>query len=260
MLYKSKGEDVSKKLLKTALKLQDSATFSQLKPLIYKAREYQEEIGEVFLYARARERVRVLDYTLFWSFLSDICGVDVKSFEDIEGILNTSSRKDNIRVTNNSKSNYVSVFDKSLLLVKRGELPKLYRVDNLPNIDGRILAIENGETFLSFDKIDYLFDEEYILYLGGNTNSLTREFIKDKDVLFFIDFDIVSMNFYDNISTKSKSLYIPDNFEELFAKYSNNELYLKQRYLLREEYSDDAKYVIEYIVKYQKCLEQEIVS
>ena len=81
----------------------------------------------------------------------------------------------------------------------------------------------------------------------------------DKNVEFFVDYDIVSMNFYDQIIVKSKRLYVPNDLEELFVKYGNQPLYQKQRKLLKSDYSDEAMQIISLIKRYKKVLEQEIV-
>jgi hypothetical protein len=78
-------------------------------------------------------------------------------------------------------------------------------------------------------------------------------------VEFFVDYDIVSMNFYDQIAVKSKRLYVPNDLEELFFKYGNQPLYQKQRKLLKSNYSDEAMQVISLIKHHKKVLEQEIV-
>jgi hypothetical protein len=103
------------------------------------------------------------------------------------------------------------------------------------------------------------FASEYFLYLGGNANSLTREFLADKSVEFFIDYDIVSMNFYEHIAVKSKHLYVPDDIEELFARYGNQTLYQKQRKLLKSNYGEDTVRIVSLITRHKKVLEQEIV-
>ena len=134
----------------------------------------------------------------------------------------------------------------------------LYQASDLQSLKvTHIVAIENSESFLNLD--ESRFEGDYFIYLGGNANSLTRAFLVDKNVEFFVDYDIVSMNFYDQIIVKSKRLYVPNDLEELFVKYGNQPLYQKQRKLLKSDYSDEAMQIISLIKRYKKVLEQEIV-
>jgi hypothetical protein len=247
-------------ILNQALLLKDGATFSKVKKLIILARNYQKENDELFLYAKPRDVVKILDEEIFFKFLSEVSGIKVRSFEDIQRYLQTNSKKENIIFTTSSKTKNIHPFNKTVLLRKKGELAKIYQEDDLKDIKiDKVVAIENSESFLQIDKIWNKFKSEYFVYLGGNANLLTREFLTTLDVCFFIDFDIVSLNFYENIKTKSKQLYIPNNLEKLFIKYGNEKLYKKQRRFLKNGYSNEATKVIELIKRYKKVLEQEIL-
>jgi hypothetical protein len=246
-------------ILNQALRIDEGAVFSRVKGLVDLARTYQQQHGELFLDARARERVRIIDPEAFFEFLTDVSGVEVRSFEAIRAYLRAATRRESMHYSRNSKSKTIHPFHRTVLIQKRGERPMLYRAEDLASLhlDGRIVAIENAESFLWLDETRFL--EEYFVYLGGNANTLTRAFLSEQDVLFFLDYDIVSMNFYDQIQTRTKALYIPEDIEILMERYGNTALYQKQRYLLRPHYSDEAMTVISLIRRHKKVLEQEVV-
>ncbi len=249
------------KLLRYALKLRDNPTFSSVKKIIEVLRDYEKRDEEIFLYAKRGQRVKILDERLFFEFLSEITGVNVNSFEKIEKILSSDSREQNIINTGDSKSTIVSPFAKTMLLRKKGELTKLYRKDDLYSLKiDKIVAIENSESFLEIDKLWDKFEEDYFLYLSGNPNTLIREFMADKEVVFFIDLDIVSLNFYEDIVTRAKSLFIPEDFEMLLANYGNSSLYQKQRNFLRDSYTSELQSIIKSIKSNAKVLEQEVIN
>jgi hypothetical protein len=89
---------------------------------------------------------------------------------------------------------------------------------------------------------------------------MVREFLKTLEVEFFIDLDIISLNFYEDFMVKSKSLYIPKDFDNLLERFGNEELYKKQRSYLRKTYHQkEIKDVMELIKKHKKVLEQEVI-
>ena len=249
----------SRTLLTQALKLEKKATFSQVKKLVEVAREYQKENDELFLKAEARKEVKLLDSEGFFRFLSEVSKVRVKSFEDIQDYLNAQSRAENILFSSNSKSKNIHPFLKTLLIKKRGELPKLYKKEDLKTLQiKKITAVENGESFLNLD--EEMFDSEFFIYLGGNASTMVREFLKSLEVEFFIDLDIISLNFYEDFKLKSKSLYIPKDFDNLLKRFGNEELYKKQRTFLRKTYHQkETKEAIELIKKHKRVLEQEVI-
>ena len=89
-------------ILNQALLLKDGATFSKVKKLIILARNYQKENDELFLYAKPRDVVKILDEEIFFKFLSEVSGIKVRSFEDIQRYLQTNSKKENIIFTTSS--------------------------------------------------------------------------------------------------------------------------------------------------------------
>jgi hypothetical protein len=245
-------------ILNQALLVEEGVTFSRVKKLIDLAREYQEANQEIIIDARAREAVHIINQEGFFDFITEYSGIRVESFDDIRAYLQTDTKKENIAFSGDSKSKNIHPFNQTVLIKQRGKLPMLYQASDLQRLKvTHLTAIENSESFLNLD--ESRFESEFFVYLGGNANALTREFLRDKNVEFFVDYDIVSMNFYDRIAVKSKSLYVPSDIEELFVKYGNQSLYQKQRKLLKPDYSDDAMQIIFLIQRYKKVLEQEIV-
>ena len=245
-------------ILNQALKIKQGATFSQVKNLVHLSKKYQLENNELFLDARGKSEVKILNEKLFFKFISDITNIKIDSFEDIGRYLNSTSKKENILFSSNSKTKNIAPFNKIAIIKKKGELPKLYKKQDLSNLKiKKIVAIENSESFLDVD--ENMFNIEYFIYLGGNANSVVREFLEDKEILFFIDLDIISLNFYENFKCKNKSLFVPKNFEELLNKFGNSSLYQKQRRFLKSSYSREILDVIDLIKKFHKVLEQEII-
>ncbi len=249
-----------KSLLRQALKLRDNPPFGEVKALMALAREYQAETNDYVVRGGRGERVQLLDEDAFFRFLSETVQMPLDSFEAIERALQAQTRAENIAATGDSKSSAVAPFAKTLLLRRTEELPILYReqdLDQLAEIH-RVVAVENAESFLDFETLDRHFDTRAFVYLGGQPNALTRDFLASKEVLFFIDWDIVSLNFYDDFSCESKSLFVPKNFDGLLKRYGNGALFLKQRYALRESYSPETVPIIDKLKAQAKVLEQEI--
>ena len=224
------------------------------------AREYQAETNDYFVRGGRGERVQLLDEADFFRFLSEKMQTLLESFDAIERALGAQSRAENIAATGDSKSSAVTPFAKTLLLRRAGESPVLYRDKELQELDDirRVVAVENAESFLDFDTLDRHFDTQAFLYLGGQPNALSREFLSSREVLFFIDWDIVSLNFYEDFHCKRKKLFVPENFDRLLKRYGNEALFLKQRYALRESYSSDASSIARKLKSRARVLEQEI--
>jgi len=235
-----------KTFLIQSLKLKNNPPYSQIKKFIEK---YQNS-DNIFLDARRGKRVKVLNETLLFEFIREESGFDIYSFDDIEKILNTSTKEENIKYTKDSKNSSITPFNKTMLIKQNNKIC-LYQDTNL-NIQ-KLVAIENSETFLNIQ------GDKIFLYLSGNPNKLIREFIKDKEVEFFIDLDIISLNMYENIECKKKSIFVPDDFDELLDKYGNQNLYLKQRRFLKEQYNLTQN-IIDKIMNLNKVLEQEVIK
>jgi len=255
---------MNKKILKQAkLFKNEMPVFSKVRELCGLAFAYQDENETLFLEAKRGGRAKVISMEEFLKFLSYTQNVNVKSFEDIDNLLNSyQSRKDNIIHTGDSKSSFVKVFDRVVLVKKTGELFKLYKKEDLFLLDGinEFVAIENAETFLNIENKTKYFSSEYFIYLSGYANTLTRAFLKTKSVEFFVDYDIEGMNIYESFECDVKRLHIAKDIERYFiGQVDNKELYKKQRANLKKNYSREATIVIELITKYSSVVEQEII-
>jgi hypothetical protein len=251
-------------ILKQAKRFEnEEPTYSSVKAFCSLASVYQEENEVFFLEAKRGKRVKILHLHLFFEFLSDTQNFPIKSFQDIETLLTPyQSRKENILHTGDSKSNFIKVFDGVVLVKKAGELAQLYPKENLYLLDAieQVVAIENAETFLNIENKMQYFSSEYFVYLSGYANTLTREFLENKSVEFFVDYDIEGMNIYESFTCVSKKLHIPIDIEAYFTtKLSNKALYLKQRKNLKTLYSPEAQIVIDLIKEYSSVVEQEII-
>ena len=254
-------------ILKQALLFnQETApTHSKIKQLYEKAILFQEEVGAVFIYSKARTVAKIVDETLFFQFLDELVpNQTIRGFDDINSYLKPSkSRADSISNQGDSKSHYAKVFNQTLLYKKRGSPAQLFTakdIGHIETIDEDIVAIENAESFLTIQDNNYFSSFDHFIYLGGHANSLTSNFLKNRTLLFFVDFDIISMNLYDDFQAKAKRIFIADDLEIYFKETKNQTLYKKQRPYLRESYSPNAQRVIDLILKYSAVVEQEIIQ
>jgi len=252
------------KIIKQALLFENSnPTYSQIKELCNLASEYQSENGIYFLQAKRGEKSYIKNETEFFHFLSQIQNIHISTFEELYKALNTKSRAENIKNSGDSKSSLIKIFDRVVVLKKRGEVTKLYNAEELQKLRNisDVVAVENGETFLNIDRYINYFEAQYFVYLSGYPNTLTQEFLKSKRVEFFLDYDIEGMNIYESMVCESKDLHIPKNIEKYFEgdKYHNIALYKKQRDRFKKNYSQEAKVIIDLIKKYNTVVEQEII-
>jgi len=253
---------MNKTFLKQVLLFEnDTPTYSKVKDLCQKAMAYQDENHFYFLQAKRGEKVLIKDREHFFRFVSDTVGAKVDSFRNIHDILNATNRSENIKFSKDSKTNIVKIFDNVVAIKKRGEVIRLYQDFELEGLDEekRFIAIENGESFLHVEQYVDKFDEEYFVYIAGYGNTLTRSFLKTKEVIFFVDYDIEGMNIYESFECVSKALHIPKEIKSYFQRYGNVILYKKQRARLRENYSNDVIPIIELIKEYSAVVEQEII-
>lgn len=255
---------MNKTLLNQALKFKDNTpTYSQTIHLNKLAKEYQKENDLYFIELKLRQKSKVLDWEKFFVFLSEVGndGKTISSFEDIERLLApTTTRQENIENTGDSKSRYISVFDGVVIFQHANEKPKLYKnPDEIMLNDTPILAVENGETFLNIYDIASKFGYDQFVYLGGMSNSATREFLKDKNVTFFLDYDIEAIRIYDSFECRSKSFFKHPEIENYFTntKYQNEELYRKQLSALPTKH-DELQWLIDLINQYSAVIEQEV--
>lgn len=255
---------MNRKILNQALLFENnSPVYSKVKELCEVASHYQEENTLYFLQAKRREKTLIKNEVDFFRFISQTQDINVKSFNDIESLLNARTRSENILYSGSSKSNYVRVFDNVVVVKKKGEMTKIYQKSDLVELSQiqRFVAVENGETFLNIENIADKFEEEYFVYIAGYCNTLTRNFLKSKEVNFFIDYDIESMNIYESFECKSKKLHIPVDIERYFKdeRLHNVELYKNQIHRKKTEYSQSVAPIIKLIEKYNTVVEQEII-
>ena len=180
---------MNKIVLSQALKFKDNIpSNNQIKILIEEIKKYQKDNELYFFDTKHRQKPEILNEKDFFKFLSDINELKINNFEDIEFLLEESiSRKESIKKTGDSKKYYAKVFDKVILFQIKDEKPILYK--NLEDINfdknKKILAVENGETFLNIFNTMSKFGFEQFIYLSGYPNSLTKSFLLDKNVVFF---------------------------------------------------------------------------
>jgi len=258
----------NKTILKQALLFKNETlpTYSRIKQLYEKVISYQTLNNCAIISAKPRHEAKILDTQLFFDFIDELVeNKTIKNFNDLEEYLSSSStRLESINHQGDSKSYYAKVFNKTLLFKHATEVAKLYTQENIQELKeiNHIVVIENAESFLNIHLNSYDFPYENFIYLGGQANTLTREFLKNKTLLFFIDFDIVSMNIYEDFACYQKKLFIPHNLEEEYfmKKRVNQTLYKKQRVQLRNNYGDEASKVIDLIKHYHAVVEQEVVQ
>ena len=256
---------MDKTILKQALKFCSSTpTYSQIEKLYKVAQSYQSENNVFFIQAKYRGKAELLNKELFFEFLSDavLGNGTIKCFEDIEKILSAETRKENIEASGDSKNSITKVFDRIVVLQKNDGHPVLYKdLSDIEVSEQLILAVENGETFLNIYSLMSKFGFTHFIYLGGFSNTLTREFLKDKDVVFYLDFDIEAIRIYDSFTCKNKSFFQHPDIEKYFKskKHRNKKLYLKQRVALPHNHTE-LQWLIRLIKKYSAVVEQEIFT
>jgi len=209
----------------------------------------KEDVFRYFVRFRGKEAI-VNDEEIFERFIKSILGCKFEEFGVVE------SKKELAKIFKDTKAKNLHTSDITIIYRKRNELPQIFYDDFKPEIRGRVVVVENYESFLrlNFD----LFKEVDFIYLGGFSNKKTAEFLGDKDILFFGDFDFYGMIIFDSIKCKSKEFFVPENLEELFIKYPNQKLYLKQRFI--EERVKKVDVVYELIKKYLAVVEQEVLN
>ena len=254
---------MDKTLLRQALKFQNIPTFSQTKYFNELVKAHEKENGKIFTHIRFGQKSKILDWDEFFSFLSEKGnnGKIISSFEDIESLLApTTTRQENIENTGDSKSRYIKVFDSVVIFQYGDEEPKIYSDPSKISIGkNTILSVENAESFLRINSTMAKYGFDQFIYLGGMSNSATREFLKDKDVTFFLDYDIEALRIYDSFECRVKSFFKHPNIAKYFsnARYRNEELYRKQLSSLPESHKE-LQWLINLIKEYSAVVEQEV--
>lgn len=132
-----------------------------------------------------------------------------------------------------------------------------------------VIGIENPENFREVSKQRNLFEDLTPLFVSRYPQNQSRDLLKwllsiSNNYLHFGDFDLAGIGIYLNEYKKyladRATFFIPDNIEEIIARYGNRSRYnnqkenidissLKEKELLR---------LIEIIHKYKKGLDQEV--
>ncbi|MDY0193379.1 MAG: hypothetical protein RBR93_07620 [Aliarcobacter butzleri] len=255
---------MNKAVLKQAIKFKNNLqTNKNIEVLINAVKVYQK-VNEIFFLNYAyNQKPEITNKDEFFKFLSEINNLEINSFEDIEYLLSTSSnRKESIEKTSNSKEYYTKVFDKTVVYQFLNNSPCLYKdINSIPvDYNKRILVVENGESFLNIYNTLSKYGFEQYLYLSGFPNSLTKEFIKDKNIVCFLDYDIEAIRIYNSLICKNKEFFKHPNIELYFnnKSYLNKDLYKKQRANLPERHNE-LQWLINLIKTHSGVIEQEIL-
>lgn len=133
----------------------------------------------------------------------------------------------------------------------------------IPNsiIADKICFVENLEPFLNAEKLlgrEYLFIHKY-----GRIGAASISMIKATEVLVFVDYDFNGLDEYLRIKNvfKNAKLYLPNNYNELFKKYSITLRGNKAKMSRAVKSSKDAVVVKirEQVARNNRFLEQEIL-
>lgn len=253
----------NKTLLKQAMRFENENPISSKVENLYKeALVYQTNNDTLFIDAKYRGRAEILNKKIFFEFITEdiLDNGIVESFEDIQKILNAQTRQENIEATGDSKNSITRIFEDVVVFQLSDSNPTLYKNVSEIKVTEKILAVENGETFLNVHSIMSKFGFNNYVYLGGFSNRLTREFLKDKDVVFFLDYDIEAIRIYDSFECKTKSFFRHLDIENYFhnKKLRNEKLYRKQLSKLPEHHNE-LQWLIELIKENSAVIEQEVV-
>lgn len=255
---------MDKKLLGQALKFKDDTpTFSQTTYFNTLSKAYEREHGKIFTYIKFGQKSKILDWGEFFLFLSEKgnSGKVISSFEEIKCLLApTVTRQENIKNTGDSKSRYIKVFDGVVIFQHGDNQPKIYSDPNEISLGkNTVFAVENAESFLRvyLTMAKYGFDQ--FVYLGGMSNSATRDFLKDKNVTFFLDYDIEAIRIYDSFECRVKSFFKHPDIVKYFlnTRYRNEALYRKQLSSLPKSHKE-LQWLIDLIKEYSAVVEQEV--
>lgn len=187
----------------------------------------------------------------------------------------SKSKYENIKKYRNSKATKV---DNNPIFLFRGF--KSFQINNqlvdvekhiidfglfsvIPNsvIVDKICFVENLETFINAEKLlgrDFLFAHKY-----GRIGKKSISMIQAIEVLVFVDYDFNGLDEYLRIKEvfKNAELYLPNNYNELFEKYSQTLSGNKAKMSNSVKNSKDSVVIKirEQVARTNKFLEQEIL-
>lgn len=133
---------------------------------------------------------------------------------------------------------------------------------------GTVATVENLEMFLHFEDIQP--KEKLAVYTGGRSSRLLLEWLASSGmsscrIVHYGDWDPVGLDEYLRIKDACPgrtSLFVPDNLEELFRRYSNSGLIegnIAIHGRLRSSDDPSVKYVVSLIDRFNAGLEQEVL-
>jgi len=156
---------------------------------------------------------------------------------------------------------------------KRGSIPLSqgaflfvceYEEFQIPD-DVTIVYIENFTPFRQIERYLYLFTPgRYIFVSRLLSSNALKEWLKKipNRYIHFGDFDIygidIYLHMYEELGERA-SFLIPTDIEERIKNHGNSDLFYKQEKRLKNLYVNDFRvnYIIEVILKYRMCYEQE---
>lgn len=136
----------------------------------------------------------------------------------------------------------------------------LFSAHNPDLVLDKLCIVENLETFLNAEKI-FGFSYTYLHKYGRIGTEFLKK-IKANEVLVFSDYDLIGLSEYLKVKEifPAATLYIPDNFNLLFEKYST---LLPEKQVATGIVKNSVERVVveirEMIVKSNRFLEQEIL-
>jgi len=126
----------------------------------------------------------------------------------------------------------------------------------------RVCFVENLDTFL---KAEIILGTEYLyLHKYGRIGKKSIQNIKANEYLVFVDYDFNGLDEYLRIKSvfANATLYIPNNFNELFEKYSKslNKNKAKMSNTVKHSEIEEVIKIRELVAKTNHFLEQEILT
>jgi hypothetical protein len=216
----------------------------------------KEDIDEFLGFVE--NEAKILNKKFFDEFVFDF--LDINGWSDFGKKAKT--KKESIEIHNNSKRKNIHTDENTIIFRRKEKRSEIYYKE-FPKIDNdKIVAVENYESFLSIDFS--LFNRNYLVLLDGFPSKMVQEFLKDKDVLFFVDFDFYGIEIFNKVECKEKAFFLPKNIEELIKNKGSRKLYKNQLFkkekIKNNNNNKNINYLLSLIDKYSKCLEQEILN
>jgi len=130
-----------------------------------------------------------------------------------------------------------------------------------------IVGVENYQVVWFAKRYEKFFDKPNILFVYKSAYMLEWISTLENEYIHFGDYDLAGVNIYLNtivprlVKSKTHSMFIPENIEQLIEKHGISELYEKQKQY-KNLRTDDAEItcLIEIITRFKKGFEQEGLS